>query len=216
MESVFGGPSMMIPKVCPNCGGKKGLLYADAIYFFVVCGRCGMSGARALSQRGAVSLWNERGSTAFTYEAVQENAQLVRIMKCDAQRTSKRYPTNLPVVLTLFRPTGKKVTGVMRNVSPHGAFLQFKGGIANAMLRSMEDLLGERMFLYFKRPVVKSADENGETKQTQETPPIQQLEFIPKHFVQSSEVVGVGGNFKSPDAEQLSSIQTLLDFARNR
>lgn len=207
---------MLIPKICPNCNGSRTLLYFDAIYYYVVCDQCGMTGARALSEDEALALWNERGSTTFTYEVVQDSNKLVRVMPCDTQRESKRYPINLPVVLTLAQPNGKKITGVMRNVSHYGAFLQLKGGNVSAIPSSTEDLAELRMFLYYKNPIVKRADENGEAVAPLESNPIQQIELIPKHMMQTSQVVGVGGCFKSPSAEQLTSVQHLVDFARGR
>lgn len=207
---------MLIPKICPNCNGSRTLLYLDAIYYYVVCDQCGMSGARALTEEEALSLWNEHGDTAFTYEVVQDSSKLVRVMQCDSQRISKRYSINLPVVLTLSRPNGKKITGVMRNVSHYGAFLQLKGGNVSAIPTSAEELAEQRMFLYYKNPVVKKLDENGESVAPVEPNPIQQIELIPKHMLQTSQVVGVGGCFKSPNAEQLESVQGLVEFARGQ
>ncbi|SIO38731.1 Lar family restriction alleviation protein [Halodesulfovibrio marinisediminis] len=207
---------MQIPKICPNCNGSRTLLYFDAIYYYVACEQCGMTGARALSEEEALSLWNERGDTAFTYEVVQDSDKLVRILQCDTQRVSKRYPINLPIVLTLSRPNGKKITGVMRNVSFYGAFLQLKGGNMSAIPASTEELAEQRMFVYYKNPVVKQLNEKGEFVAPVESNPIQQIELIPKHMLQTSQVVGVGGCFKSPNAEQLKSVQGLVEFARGQ
>lgn len=207
---------MLIPKICPNCNGSRTLLYLDAIYYYVVCDQCGMTGARALSEEEALALWNERGSTTFTYEIVQDSNKLVRVMPCDTQRISKRYPINLPVVLTLSQPNGKKITGVMRNVSHYGAFLQLKGGDVNAIPSSAEELAEQRMYLYYKNPVLKRTGDDEESVAPPESNPIQQIELIPKHMLQTSQVVGVGGSFKSPNAEQLKSVQHLVDFARGQ
>ncbi|MEZ6854790.1 Lar family restriction alleviation protein [Halodesulfovibrio aestuarii] len=207
---------MLIPKICPNCNGSRALLYFDAIYYYVVCDQCGMTGARALNEEEALVLWNERSSTSFTYEVVQDSNKLVRVMSCDTQRECKRYPINLPVVLTLFQPNGKKITGVMHNVSYYGAFLQLRGGHVSAIPSSTEELSRLRMFLYYKNPIVKQTDENGSVVASPESNPIQQIEFIPKHMMQSSQVVGVGGCFKSPNGEQLQSVQHLVEFARGR
>lgn len=207
---------MLIPKICPNCNGSRTLLYFDAIYYYVVCDQCGMTGARALSEDEALALWNERGSTTFTYEVVQDSNKLVRVMSCDVQRISKRYPINLPVVLTLSQPNGKKITGLMRNVSPYGAFLQLKGGNLSTIPSTAEELAEQRMFLYYKNPVVKPMDESDEASTPSESNPIQQIEIIPKHMLQTSQVVGVGGCFRSPNADQLKSVQHLVEFARSR
>ncbi|WP_290918779.1 Lar family restriction alleviation protein [Halodesulfovibrio sp.] len=207
---------MLIPKICPNCNGSRTLLYFDAVYYYVVCDQCGMAGARALTEDEALTLWNERGNTSFTYEVVQDSSKLVRAMQCDTQRASKRYPINLPVVLTLSRPTGKKITGVMRNVSYYGAFLQLKGGNVSYIPTSTEALAEQRMFLYYKNPPLKHKRDSGDLATSPESNPIQQIELIPKHMLQTSQSVGVGGCFKSPNAQQLESVQGLVDFARNR
>ena len=201
---------MQIPKTCPNCKGTKALLYFDAVYYYVVCDRCGMSGARSMTEEDAVTIWNERGETTFTYEVVQDSSKLVRVLSCDAQRVSKRFPINLPVVITLSHPSGKKVTGIMRNISPYGAFLQLKGGNLSDLPSSVEELTEKRVYVYYKNPVASS--EEGEAPKN----PIQQIELLPRHMLQETKVIGVGGSFKSPNAAQLESINTLVEYARNR
>ncbi|MCG8531837.1 MAG: PilZ domain-containing protein [Desulfovibrionales bacterium] len=198
---------MLRPKICPNCKGTKALLYFDAVYYYIVCERCGMSGARSLTEDDAITLWNSHSETTFTYEKKHGTSTLQRILPCETQRNSRRFPVNIPVVITLTNPHGKKVTGLMRNISPYGAFLRLQGHGLDALPHSVEELTTKRVFVYYKNPLPPSAPKKQRL-------PLRQLELLPRHMLFDHTNIGVGGCFKSPNASQLRSIQALVDYAR--
>ena len=207
---------MQLPRICPNCSGSKVLLYFDSVYFYLVCDRCGMSGARALGEEDAVDEWNERGDTTFTYEVVQDTSKLVRTFSCESQRASERFAINLPVVIALSSPTGRKVTGVMRNISLYGAFLHLRGGNLSEIPNTVEELSEKRMYMYYKNPPVPSENGESEADGQRRANTIQQVEFVPRHLLQHSQIIGIGGNFKSPNSQQLESVEELVKFARSK
>ena len=207
---------MQLPTICPNCSGSKVLLYFDSVYFYLVCDRCGMSGSRALSEEDAVNVWNERGDTTFTYEVVQDTSKLVKTLSCESQRASERFAINWPVVIALSSPTGRKVTGVMRNISPYGAFLHLRGGNLSEIPNTVEELSEKRMYMYYKNPPVPSENGESEAGENKLANTIQQVELVPRHLLQNSQIIGIGGNFKSPNSEQLESVEGLVKFARSK
>lgn len=209
------------PKPCASCGGRSALLRFDGVYYFLSCEQCEKSGPRADAPEDAVSLWNSRGATMFHYGEDLRRVRIVRRMECEGGhngRRDDRCAVNIPMVLAVGGERGRRVTGVLRNVSHFGAFMELTGGDLSAVPVDMQDVRDMETFLFFKFPknltelALRGSNGDGAALR-RKLDAVQKLRFSPRHVSQKRDVVGMGGCFVKPQGEDLDMLATLVRCA---
>ncbi len=190
---------------CTGCGGRSVLLQYDGVYYFVSCEQCQKATLRGGSPQEALDMWNNDSSTMFTFGEDLRRSRILKRLECNGRR-DERIVLELPVVISVGGPRGRRVTGNMRNVSHYGAFLELTGGDMSAIPVDMGEFSEQESYVFFKLP--KALKDEGPMG-------VQMLRFSPRHMYQRREVLGVGGCFVQLKREQMDMLVTLVRHAQD-
>lgn len=197
---------MELPKPCTGCGGRVVHLQYDGVYYFVSCEQCEKAGPRTDSPEDALVMWNSNSSTMFVYGEDLRKSRILKKMECQDRRDD-RYVVQIPIVLAVGGIRGRRVTGIMRNVSHFGAFLELTGGDVSAVPVGIEDFREMETYLFFKLP--KEMPKQEDSADTG----VQTFRFSPRHLHQKREVVAVGGCFVQLKTDQAETLTALVNYS---
>ncbi len=198
---------MSAPKSCAGCGGRSVLLRHDGVYFFVSCEQCEKSGPRGDSPQAALELWDAASAVYFQYGEDMRKSRILKRLECgQSERQSVRCAVDLPVVMTVGGTKSHGVTGVMRNVSFFGAFVELTGGEMGALPLSVDGFADLPAYLHFSLPKALRALRPDDPEHLL-------YRFGPRHMHQRRDKIGLGGCFLQPDREQAEVLSFLVTHA---
>ncbi|WP_174406902.1 hypothetical protein [Desulfovibrio subterraneus] len=151
-------------------------------------------------------MWNSNSSTMFVYGEDLRKSRILKKMECQDRRDD-RFVVQIPIVLAVGGIRGRRVTGVMRNVSHFGAFLELTGGDVSAVPVGIEDFRDMETYLFFKLPKEMPKPEDGADTS------VQTFRFSPRHLHQKREVVAVGGCFVQLKTDQTETLTALVNYS---